>query len=45
MAQSEELHRSIGGSQLAVLAEAGHLSNVEQPEAFNTQLLRFLRNQ
>ena len=41
-AQSEELHATIAGSELVILANAAHLSNVEQPEAFNTQLLRFL---
>ena len=40
--QSEELHAAIPGSTLVVLPEASHLSNVEQPEAFNAQLLRFL---
>jgi 3-oxoadipate enol-lactonase len=43
--KAEELHAAIAGSELAVLPEASHLSNVEQPEAFNTQLLRFLRHE
>jgi 3-oxoadipate enol-lactonase len=43
--QSEELYAAIGGSELVVLPEASHLSNVEQPEAFNTRLLRFLDGQ
>ncbi|GIV96888.1 MAG: 3-oxoadipate enol-lactonase [Herpetosiphonaceae bacterium] len=40
-AQSEELHAAIAGSELVVLAEAAHLSNVEQPEIFNTYLLQW----
>ncbi len=32
----------IDGSVLKVLAHAGHLSNIEQPEAFNRALLGFL---
>lgn len=39
--QSEALHTAIRGSELVVLP-AGHLSNVEQPQAFNAHLLRFL---
>ena len=42
--QSEELHAAIGGSTLVVLPAGSHLSNVEQPAAFNTHLLRFLFN-
>ncbi len=30
------------GAELAILPDAAHLSNVEQPEAFNRELLRFL---
>ena len=33
----------IDGSVLKVLAHAGHLSNIEQPDAFNQTLLRFLQ--
>jgi len=40
--QSQELHAAIAGSELVVLPEASHLSNVEQPAPFNAQLLRFL---
>ena len=39
---AEDLHRSIHGSELTVIAGAGHLSNVEQPEMFNAALARFL---
>lgn len=41
---SEELHRGIGGSQLVTIPRAGHLSNLEQPDAFNAALGRFLRD-
>lgn len=37
--QSRELHEAIPGSQLALLVGAGHLSNLEQPNAF-TGLIR-----
>jgi 3-oxoadipate enol-lactonase len=40
--QSRELHAAISGSELVVLPEASHLSNIEQPGAFNACLLRFL---
>jgi len=39
---SEDMHRAIAGSELAVLAGAGHLSNLEQPAAFNAALAAFL---
>jgi len=32
----------IAGSQLLIVPGAGHLLNIEQPEAFNGALLRFL---
>jgi 3-oxoadipate enol-lactonase len=41
-AQAEELHAAIPQSELAILAGAGHLANVEQPLAFNTLLRQFL---
>jgi 3-oxoadipate enol-lactonase len=41
-AQADELHAAIEGSQRVVIENAAHLSNVEQPEAFNEQLQRFL---
>lgn len=40
----EELNRSIPGSELVVVPGAGHLSNAEAPDAFNTQVRRFLRS-
>jgi pimeloyl-ACP methyl ester carboxylesterase len=33
----------IEGSQLQIVPGAGHLLNIEQPEAFNSALLRFLK--
>jgi pimeloyl-ACP methyl ester carboxylesterase len=44
-AQSEELYAAVPGSELVVLPEASHLSNVEQPDVFNAHLLRFLSSQ
>jgi pimeloyl-ACP methyl ester carboxylesterase len=41
-AVADEMHRSIHGSELTVIPGAGHLSNVEQPELFNSALARFL---
>lgn len=32
----------LGGGQLAVIEEAGHLANLDNPEAFNAALLEFL---
>jgi 3-oxoadipate enol-lactonase len=39
---SEQLHRDIAGSELVVIPGAGHMSNMEQPGAFNDALGRFL---
>jgi len=44
-AVSEEMHRAIPGSQLVGIKGAGHLSNLEQPVAFNEALARFLSHQ
>jgi len=41
---AEAIHERILESKLVVLPSARHLSNVEQPEAFNAALLGFLRN-
>ena len=38
------LHAAVRGSRLEVIAGAAHLSNVEQPAAFNAALLAFLRS-
>jgi pimeloyl-ACP methyl ester carboxylesterase len=39
---SEALHRGIRGSRLVMLPRAGHLSNIEAPEAFSAALQDFL---
>jgi pimeloyl-ACP methyl ester carboxylesterase len=39
---SRTMHEHIGGSRLVVIPEAGHLSNLEAPEAFNGALGEFL---
>jgi 3-oxoadipate enol-lactonase len=42
VADAELMHREIGGSRLEVIEDAGHVSNIEQPEAFNHSLTQFL---
>ncbi len=37
-----EMHAAIKGSRMAVVHEAGHLSNLENSEEFNAALLKFL---
>lgn len=39
---SRKIHEHVGGSRLVVIPEAGHLSNLEAPEAFNGALAEFL---
>jgi 3-oxoadipate enol-lactonase len=39
---SRELHSMIRGSRLAMIERAGHLTNLEQPAAFNALLDEFL---
>ena len=39
---ARKLHENIGGSRLVVIPEAGHLSNLEAPEAFTGALAEFL---
>jgi 3-oxoadipate enol-lactonase len=41
---AEELHRGIAGSELGIVTGAGHLSNLEQPAAFNATVARFLEH-
>jgi pimeloyl-ACP methyl ester carboxylesterase len=43
VAMSETMQRGIRGSTLAVVPSSGHLSNLEQPQAFDAALLGFLR--
>jgi pimeloyl-ACP methyl ester carboxylesterase len=40
--EAEAMHGAIAGSRLEVIASAGHVSNVEQPDAFNRVLADFL---
>jgi len=39
-----QLHRAIHGSELVQIPGAGHVCNVDAPEAFNSALRRFLRD-
>jgi 3-oxoadipate enol-lactonase len=40
--QSTVIHRMIDGSQMVVLQNAAHLSNIEQPDVFNRELRAFI---
>jgi pimeloyl-ACP methyl ester carboxylesterase len=42
LAVAADLHAAIAGSELVVLPGAGHLCNMEEPEAFNRALRTFL---
>jgi 3-oxoadipate enol-lactonase len=42
-AAAQELARRIPGAKLTIIPQAGHLSNIEQPDRFNAALLGFLR--
>jgi 3-oxoadipate enol-lactonase len=39
---SRELHEAIAGSRLEMIPNAGHLTNLEQPDAFNSAVERLL---
>ena len=41
---SRQMQGAIAGSELEVIARAGHLSSLEQPEAFNATVSRFLEH-
>lgn len=41
MSIAAQLRHAIPHAELAVIANAGHVSNMEQPEAFNAQVRRF----
>jgi 3-oxoadipate enol-lactonase len=43
LAMAQTLDRHLPHSELCVLPDAGHLSNLEQPEAFNAALDRFYK--
>ena len=38
-------HRAIPGSRLVVIPEAGHVSNLDRPAAFNAAVSEFLAGQ
>ena len=38
---AEQFHAAIPGAELAIIPNAGHVSNMEQPEAFNGHVRRF----
>ena len=38
-------HQNLRGSQFIVIPDAAHISNIEQPEFFNRELLKFLAQQ
>ncbi len=40
--KAEVIHRMIDGSQLVIVEEAAHLSNIEQPQVFNAALRGFI---
>ena len=42
VADSENMQRQIGGSRLVIIEQAGHLSNLEQPDRFNREVIDFL---
>jgi 3-oxoadipate enol-lactonase len=42
VADSQKMHERIAGSQLVVIENASHVSNIEQPEQFNRALKDFL---
>jgi pimeloyl-ACP methyl ester carboxylesterase len=41
---SQAIHEKISDSKLVIVPSARHLPNVEQPDAFNTNLLTFLKS-
>lgn len=42
VAAARTIHEALPSSELVVLKSASHLSNMEQPDAFNSALVRFL---
>jgi pimeloyl-ACP methyl ester carboxylesterase len=42
-ATARSMHEHIGGSEMVVVPDAGHLSNLESPEVFTGALARFLQ--
>lgn len=44
ISSAEYMHKRITGSGLAVIENSGHIANMEQPEAFNGVLAKFLHD-
>ena len=42
VSMAQEIHENLPGSELVIIPSAAHLSNLEQPEAFNKALAGFL---
>ena len=42
VAASQAIHQRIAGSDLVIIKDAAHLSNIEQTDVFNAALLDFL---
>jgi proline iminopeptidase len=40
---AEELHQAISGSAMIVLEHSGHMGHIEEPAAFSSALVRFVR--
>jgi pimeloyl-ACP methyl ester carboxylesterase len=40
--EAEKMNQAITGSSLMIIADAGHLPNIEQPESFNPVVSDFL---
>ncbi len=43
VAVGERMRDAIPGARLSVIADAGHMSNLEQPDRFNEEVLEFCR--
>jgi 3-oxoadipate enol-lactonase len=44
VAAAEAIHAGIAGSELVILPNASHFSNVEQADAFTGAMMNFLRS-
>lgn len=44
LAVARDLHSAIPGAELVVIPSVGHLSNIEAPEEFNSQVRRFIHS-
>jgi len=43
VAASQAMHEKIAGSELHIIPNAAHMSNIENPDVFNAALLKFLK--